>query len=121
MNRGPCPDCGVHENTIHINGCDVERCAKCGGQLLTCNCYRHNLPRVPWSGEWPGKAECREYGFWCRWQVTERSIALGAPGGWERCEPGDPCATEDLNRLHEECVWNQKLQRFVKPEQSPAG
>lgn len=36
---GPiCGDCGVKVGELHKKGCDIERCPKCGHQLITCGC-----------------------------------------------------------------------------------
>lgn len=66
--------------------------------------------RVPWSGEWPGALECREFGFWSKW-VEGR--------GWVECGPGEAGASESLNKLtYEACYgkikWDKQRKRWVK-------
>lgn len=39
-----CGDCGVVRGQFHIEGCDIERCPKCAGQLISCDCADSELP-----------------------------------------------------------------------------
>lgn len=34
----PCHDCLVVKGQYHVEGCDMERCPKCGGQFFCCSC-----------------------------------------------------------------------------------
>jgi hypothetical protein len=34
----PCGDCGVIQGELHLDGCDMERCPRCGDQFMCCEC-----------------------------------------------------------------------------------
>ncbi len=106
MQNEQCPNCGVDPGQYHVPGCDVERCPYCGGQLISCRC--DDVPplddRMPWTGEWPGVAECREFGWY----------ATPGPRGWVPCGQDEPgLVMEDLNRLHAQARWDRRNKRFV--------
>jgi len=61
---------------------------------------------LKWDGVFPGIRECREYGFWCKWE-----------NGWRPCAESDPAATEDLNTLAERTVWDEVQKRRVLKEE----
>jgi hypothetical protein len=100
-----CPDCGVAPGELHTGGCDVERCPECGLQAFSCDhdAVLAEAPRrMPWTGEYPGAAQCRELGWYARPIQGQ---------GWVPCSADDEGAFEDINRLisgH----WNAKTQRW---------
>ena len=103
--NGPCPDCGTGPGENHRDECDVERCPGCLGQLLTCDCRRPPRgSRIPWSGEWPGVAECRAWGWYAR-RVPGRGLVP--------CGPGEPGAEVDLRRFGREARWDWRKRSFV--------
>lgn len=38
MYLGSCHDCNAGRGKIHHYGCDMERCPKCDGQIISCGC-----------------------------------------------------------------------------------
>lgn len=100
-----CPDCAVAPGTHHDSRCDVARCLWTGGQRLSCN-LSHDCGLDTWTGEWPGDAECREFGWWVQDRCAEGM-------GWVPCAPDAPGATEDLNRLSRDAKWDVDRRRWV--------
>lgn len=113
MSDGKCGDCGVEPGNAHDDGCDVARCLATGLQRLSCGQGHDPMSdedpcgRQAWTGEWPGDAECREFGWW----VLDR-CAEGL--GLVPCVAEAPGATEDLNRLHWSAEWDRTAGRWRK-------
>ncbi|MBY0527799.1 MAG: hypothetical protein K2R98_30660 [Gemmataceae bacterium] len=108
-----CPDCGVQIGELHRLKCDVEPCPYCGQQLLSCEHFflgtgapPPDSDRIPWSGEWPGVAEAREFGWYSRRNPD-------GPG-WVPCQQGEPGASPDLCRLCTEARWDRNQKRWVR-------
>lgn len=104
-----CPDCSVTPGDQHLDNCDVSRCTECGNQRISCGCRKGRYDI--WTGEWPGVAECREYGWY--------AVLNPFGAGWVECEKDFPGARENLNRLHAgNCKWNKNLQKWVKKSEN---
>ena len=83
---------------------DVERCPKCGGQLITCGCFRNgdDFDMVEFSKYepeiWTGimyeaeKLYCEEHNLYCYWGPSYGEEKL-----WVKCDVNHPGAIHDLN------------------------
>lgn len=88
----PCPICDRPQGEIHVTGCEIETCARCGYQRIGCECgpVRQIYPRIPWGGEHHAAQFARAFGWYSKW-VTGK--------GHVQCEASDPAAAPDLNRV----------------------
>lgn len=115
-----CSDCHVKPGSLHVEGCDMERCAHCGGQRISCGCGElddeegspdpafdeDKYPRLPWTGLYPGTDACVELGWYCKWVEGH---------GWRKCDKDDPEAGPDLNRLQVSANWDPAKAKWVSP------
>jgi hypothetical protein len=100
-----CPECDAQPGEYHNDGCDVARCANCGGQFIFCPCESPENS-CPWTGQWPGEAECDEFGW----------FAIRDPngGGYIPCSRNTPDAGPDINRLYTDAIWDRKARRWTR-------
>ena len=45
--NGRCHDCNIINNkgNLHHFGCDIERCPKCKGQIISCECWKNDYDK----------------------------------------------------------------------------
>lgn len=101
-----CPRCGVRPGNKHKRSCSAEQCSNCGHQYFCCGCPPClRTPRLTWTGDLPGVAECRRFGF----------LVKLVPGkGYVPCDKDDPDAEPDMNRLFREARWDPAARRFIR-------
>ncbi len=88
-NEPECPACKKPIREPHVEGCDIERCTRCKGQRLQCECADHDPVAAAWDGAFPGVRECEARGW----------FVVFTPDGWRTCDADTPDAAPDLNRL----------------------
>jgi len=131
-----CPDYGVAPGSYHLDCCDVERCPRCGHQLLSCTCiyevngldvrtleFEHpdiyeNGPSQRMYDEWDNKWGHRRMPWTGEWPGLDEARALGlytkwTDHGWEPCDQNDEGAQGDLNTLVTIAHWDTDSQRWV--------
>ena len=99
MIRKPCHDCGCHVGDNHTPGCDMERCPKCNGQLISCDCFVKDdkfdeVEFEKYSPEkWSGimyediRKICEDKDLYCYWSFNT----------WVECDINHPEAIHDIN------------------------
>jgi len=81
--------------------------------MISCRCKQKDklsLELLPWTGKWPGDAECEEYGLYSKMTGS----------GWTPCSKDDPEAGLDLNTLST-YTWDKTKKKFVPPNPKPKG
>lgn len=132
--------CGAVPGGLHVEGCDKERCAICGGQLIGCDCVyvlsgidvnsmEREHPEIFCGGPTEEMyvsydAEVARLGGRLPWDGEyPGSKAAREFGLWCRMIPGrglTPCgedhpdAREDLNRLSLVAEWDRDGRRWVR-------
>jgi hypothetical protein len=124
-----CQDCGVYPGEIHEPGCEIAKCAICGGWLITCRCIKEDAfftevqelgGPIPWSGVPVGTQEAIEYGFWCKWSlIVPTDENRCQTSGWVICGADEMGSHPDLNRVQSACEWDKTKRRWVKRQTDP--
>jgi hypothetical protein len=115
-----CNDCGASVGEPHGDDCDVATCLVTGRQRLSCSVgtvvfgwpekHPHDdCGNQAWAGEWPGHAECEEFGWW--------AVESPATQKWMRDNgiPDGDLPHHNLNRLAVDAGWDPVACRFRRP------
>ncbi|WP_199736584.1 hypothetical protein [Micromonospora sp. HM5-17] len=104
-----CPECDRWVGQAHREDCAIAPCLLTGLARRGCREFAraepHDCGEAVWTGDWPGHPECREFGWYVRWDQA---------AGWVRCGPDEPGAGPDLSRLYEQARWDVDRQRWVQ-------
>jgi len=140
--RAACPDCKVKIGEVHKRGVDIERCPRCGGQAIGCNCIyvicgmdpsklEEEHPDIYVDGPtremitaWDATWGARRMVWTGWWPGAAEAAELGfwsiwgpdmkpPQRGWVRVVAGTPGAQPDLNTLYKETVWDPVARRRV--------
>lgn len=113
MKGRDCHDCGVKSGEHHESGCDTERCPKCGGQLISCSCFRmgddgfdqaefEKYEQDVWRGIMylEEKIYAEENNLYCYFDSENRK--------WIKCDSTHPLASHDINSAHPKMNFKPK-------------
>jgi hypothetical protein len=56
-----CGGCGVNRGGLHHPGCDIEKCPRCDGQRVHCNCANPECEACHIKMEYVGSDDRKEY------------------------------------------------------------
>jgi len=112
----PCGDCATELGELHKDGCDVERCPRCGGQFISCRCI-YEIHGMNWNTLQRDHPDIYRDGptaeMEARYDKEWGARRMPWTGHW----PGDSEASEygiSLNDLHTLCRWDVELQRWIR-------
>lgn len=128
-----CGSCGTKPGSLHVYGCSVERCPRCGGQKISCHCV-YEFNNIEWRDLEDTRPDLYNNGptdeMYETWDATWKARRIQWSGEypglvecrelgfwcirhldaeghhlrWENyVKPGTPGATEDLNRYESLC------------------
>ncbi len=132
-----CGDCGAMPGKLHIPGCDIEQCPRCGWQAISCHCI-YEVNKIDVDDIKDHHSEVYKNGptpemyakFDAQWgsrRIPWTGESWGTAEcrefgwysmwvedkGWRQCGKDAPGAGEDLNRLAGgEALWNAETQRY---------
>lgn len=116
-----CPDqdCPATIGQRHGTECSIAICLDSGIQRKLCTVdtaadRTHGCGEQRWTGYPPGSVEAAAHGLWVRPATADDQPHTG----WIPCEPGEPDAVPDLDRVMRAGQWNRARQVWELPESS---